>query len=316
MKRFEPIVNCKFGELASKVDLSPDFFTGFQPENRRSILDQEEAFYHNLTAPYSVDDRIEKKWISVQGEESIPVKVYAPKGCDSKLPAVVFMHGGGFITCSAETHDYVPSYLAANARVKVFNVEYRLAPEHKYPAGLEDCYTVLRYLTANADALGIDAERISVCGDSSGGNYSAVMCLMARDRGDVKIRSQVLIYPCTEMTGTIPRRSAQVYAPVGGTPEGETFLQRYLNDENAEAGLPYVSPMLVSDLSNLPPALLITAECDPLADEGLIYAKLLQDAGVPVEYSVYEGMPHAFILRVYSETFDALDRICEYLKRI
>lgn len=317
MERYQPITKCQYGTLDPKVNLEPDFFTGFQPERREEIVREEAKFYHDITRPYSVDHQIDTYYLNVKAEDGyqIPVKVYVPKKTrDKERPAVVFLHGGGFMTCSVETHDYVPAYLAAKASVICFSVEYRLAPEHKFPTGLEDSYAVCKWVAAHTGEFGVAEDRIAVCGDSSGGNFAAVLCLMAKKRGDLHFWKQILIYPCTEMSGKVERQSAKVYAPVGGDSDGPSpMLAAYLN-QMSEASDPWVSPMLSDDFTDLPPALFIEAECDSLIDDGLIYAKLLQDAGVCVEYHIYNGMPHAFILRTYEETFAALDCICKYLQ--
>lgn len=316
MGKYEPIMPCAYGKLDPKVSLEPDFFTGFQPERRKEIVAEEAKFYHSITQPYSVDDQLEKYYTSFRAADGceIPIKVYRPKEAVSPLPVVMFFHGGGFMTCSVETHDYVPSYLAAKAGVVCVNVEYRLAPEYKFPVGLEDCYAACRYVVMEADAFGIDPMRMAVCGDSSGGNFAAALTMMARDRGDLKLWKQILIYPATELANVVERQSAKVYAPVGGESDGPSpMLVAYLKDLE-QARDPLVSPMLADRFDDLPPALFIEAECDSLVDDGLIYAKLLQDAGVAVECQIYTGMPHAFILRTYEETFAALDRICAFLK--
>ena len=317
MDKYEPIIPCAYGPLDPKVNLEPDFFTGFQPERRKEIVAEEARFYHGITEPYSVNDRLDIYYISLPAPDGyeMPVKVYRPKDARGKLPVVMFFHGGGFMTCSVETHDFVPAYLAANAGVMCFNVEYRLAPEHKFPTGLEDCYAACKWVASEAERFQIDPEKMTVCGDSSGGNFAAVLSLMARDRGDLKLWKQVLIYPATELAGAVEKQSAKVYAPVGGESDGPSpMLVAYLTDLE-QVKDPYVSPLLAEDLTHLPEALFIEAECDALVDDGLMYAKRLQDAGGKVECHIYKGMPHAFILRTYEETFEALDTICAFLKK-
>ena len=324
MKHYEPIEKLAYGPLDKKVNLLPDFFTDFVPQRRAQIVAEEAKFYKGITAPYSVSGRLDTAWarFSTGDGYEVPVKTYRPKDAEGTLPALVFFHGGGFKTCSVETHDFVPAYLAANAGVMAFSVDYRLAPEDKFPTGLEDCYQAIVWIVRHADALKVDPRRITVCGDSSGGNFAAAITQLARKRRDVAIEKQVLIYPALEFTGTIKKRSAEVYAMVGAKEHATTGASRimplmwdYLEDPEREVYNPLVSPVLAESFANLPEALFIQAECDALADDGLIYAKLLADAGVPVTSKVYKGMPHAFILRTYDETFEALDEICKFLKK-
>lgn len=321
MKHYEPIQTPDYGPLDKKVNLLPDFFTDFVPERRAEIVAAEAAFYHGITAPYSVVGRLDTAWTHFSAADGypIPVKTYRPKNAAGTLPALVFFHGGGFKTCSVETHDFVPAYLAANAGVMAFSVEYRLAPEYKFPTGLEDCYQAVVWITRHADALKIDPSRIAVCGDSSGGNFAAAITMLARKRRDVAIDRQVLIYPALEFTGTIKKRSAEAYAMVGSKERANDskimpLMWDYLEDPEREVFNPLVSPVLAESFANLPKALFIQAECDALTDDGLIYAKLLADADVPVTCEIYKGMPHAFILRTYNETFEALDVICKFLR--
>ncbi len=320
MKQYEPIVKLQYGPLKAKVNLLPDFFTNFVPERRAEIVAEEAAFYHGITEPYSVNSRLEVVWTRFTADDGyeVPIKTYHPKTVNGKLPALVFFHGGGFKTCSVETHDFVPAYLAANANVIAFNVEYRLAPEDKFPTGLEDCYQAVRWIASNAESLDVDANRLTVCGDSSGGNFAAAITLMARERKEFSIDKQVLIYPALDFSGTIKKRSAEVYTMVGAKPDAHAksvspLMREYLNDPEREIMNPLVSPLLAESFQGLPQALFIEAECDALADDGLIYANLLKQAGVKVTCKVYEGMPHAFILRTYEETFAALDEICRFL---
>lgn len=315
--KYEPICHCDYGPLDPKVDLKPDFFTGFEAKRRKEITNKEESFYHSITAPFSVDDQLEKRYFNIPSNDQylIKVKEYRPKNNDLSLPAVMFFHGGGFVTCTIETHDYVPSYIAAKANVVCFSVEYRLAPEAKFPTGLEDSYTACKFIMTHAKEFNINTERFSVMGDSSGGNYAAVLCHMARDRKDLKFHKQVLIYPVTDIGNLIAKKSVKIYGGAESiSNEPAWYLKCYLNNVKANERNPYVSPMWADSFINLPPALLIGAECDSLLDDGLIYANLLAQDNVPVEYHIYKGMPHAFILRTYPETFEALDTIATFLE--
>ncbi|MEA4811854.1 MAG: alpha/beta hydrolase [Anaerolineaceae bacterium] len=304
------IPQCAYGPLDPKVQTDGDFISGFSTEKRAETDEAEATFYKKLTQPFSVDHLITKAYARFAARDGakIAVKIYRPKEAAQKLPAVLFIHGGGFITCTVESHDFVPSYIAAHSKVCVISVEYRLAPENKFPMGLEDCYSCLKWMVKEADALNIDGQNISVCGDSSGGNFAAVLCLMAKARAEFSLKSQVLVYPATDFSGLIPKKSLQVYPAIGGL----DFMGLYLRPEQSSAN-PWVSPLLADDLSGLPPALVINAECDPLVDDGLMYAKKLRDAGVQVKSILYQGMPHAFILRTYDETFSALNEICTFL---
>lgn len=315
--QYKTIVPCEYGPLDPNVELQPDFFSGFKPENRAAILEKEEAFYHALMKPYSKSASISVRHDSFVASDGakIPVKIYEPRGKAGNLPIHVFYHGGGFITCSIETHDYVPSYIAAQAGIRVISVGYRLAPEYPFPRGLLDSYEAIRWIVENAGSLDIDPEKLSVGGDSSGGNFAAALSLMDREMKNNFISRQALIYPVTDLSGTIPKKSREAYPPVGGDEENAVdFIGMYL-PQKADALHPHVSPLLAENLDGLPPALFIEAECDSLVDDGLMYAKKLQDHGVPVRCVVYSGMPHAFILRRYEKTFAALEEICKFLGR-
>lgn len=317
MKKYEPIMKCDYGPLSPKVCLDPDYFIGFDPAHRKEIVAKEACFYRSITDAFSVDDRLEKKYVtfpSYDGAET-KMKYYKPLKEGGSRPAWIFIHGGGFKTCSVETHDFVPSYVAANADVVAFSVEYRLAPEYKFPTAVYDCYEAVRWVIDHAEEFGIDTDRISVGGDSAGGNLSAAITILAKERGDLKIDKQVLIYGAFDSAGVTDefKTSPKVYPPIGGKqPAGEDSRSQYAG--TADRKNPLLSPICAPDHSGLPNALFIEAECDPLVDDGLIYAKVLQDAGVPVECHIYKGVPHAFILRTYRETFDALDTICNFLK--
>lgn len=222
----------------------------------------------------------------------LAVRVYTPEG-DGPFPGLVFFHGGGFVLCSLDTHDGTCRSLANAAGCVVVSVDYRLAPEHPYPSAPEDCYAATCHVGRHAADFGIDPARLAVAGDSAGGNLAAVVCQMVRDRGGPPLCFQLLVYPVTncDFDTASYRENAEGYFLTQGMMRW--FWDQYLphRDEGAQ---PYASPLRAPDLHDLPPGLCITAEYDPLRDEGEAYAERLRAAGVDVESRRYEGMIHGF----------------------
>ena len=223
--------------------------------------------------------------------DGVDVRIYRPSA-ETGLPCLVYYHGGGWVIGDLETHDNVCRNLASETGCVVVATDYRLAPEHPYPAPLEDCYTVLKWASANADELGIDAARIAVGGDSAGGNLSACVSLKARNENGPKIVHQLLIYPVTDAA-----MNTASYAANGEgymlTREGMAwFFNHYIGD--AEPLDPMISPLHAEDVSGLPSATVITAEFDPLRDEGEAYAERLKSAGVDTHVQRFDGMIHGF----------------------
>jgi acetyl esterase/lipase len=226
---------------------------------------------------------------------AIPLRMYRPAGVpeSTRLPAYVYFHGGGWVIGDLETHDVLCRQLTAASAASVVSVDYRLAPEHKFPAAADDAWAATRWIVAHAAELGLDAGRLAVGGDSAGGNLAAVVALMARDAGGPAIRQQVLIYPVTDVM-----RETGSYADFA---EGymltrdsmRWFIAHYLRSRD-DARDWRVSPLRVPSLAGLPPALIVTAGFDPLRDEGEMYAGRLRDAGVMVDYVCYGGMVHGF----------------------
>ena len=223
----------------------------------------------------------------------IPVRIYWPEG-DGPFPGVAFFHGGGWVICDLDTHDGVCRMLTNKSNAVVMSVDYRLAPEAKFPAAADDCYAATKWFAENAASLNVDPARIAVAGDSAGGNLSAVVALMARDNGGPDLAFQLMVYPVTDFSFDTPS-----YAENGdkefvlSTDSMKYFWQHYLEREE-DGKNPYASPLQSKDLSNLPPALVITAELDPLRDEGEEYGKALQAAGIPTQISRYDGVFHGF----------------------
>ena len=207
----------------------------------------------------------------------IPVRVYRPV-TDSALPVVVFFHGGGWVIGDLDSHDTVCHRLAAGVPAVVVSVAYRLAPEHRFPAAVEDCEAATRWVSDHAGALGGDPDRLAVAGDSAGGNLAAVVALRARDAGGPPLAFQLLVYPVTDATRSQPSYTEN---GTGYLLEADTmrwFYDHYLG--GADPARADVSPLFAPDLAGLPPALVVTAEFDPLRDEGEAYAERLRQAGV------------------------------------
>lgn len=221
----------------------------------------------------------------------IPVRVYRPSA-DGPLAVVVYFHGGGWVIGDLETHDAICHRLAAAVPAVVVSVDYRLAPEHPFPAAVHDCDAATRWVADHATELGGDPDRLAVAGDSAGGNLAAVVARHARDVGGPSIAFQLLVYPGTDLTGSMP---SHVENGTGYLLDSETmtfFLGSYL--AGGDPRDPDASPLFAEDLSGLPPALVVTAEFDPLRDEGEAYAERLREAGVPVTATRYDGMIHGF----------------------
>jgi len=223
----------------------------------------------------------------------IRIRIYTPD-TPSPRPALVYFHGGGWVVCDLDTHDVVCRAIARESGATVVAVDYRLAPEHPFPAAVVDCYAATQWVAANAAALGVDSGRIAVGGDSAGGNLAAVISLKSRDEAGPRLALQVMVYPVTDLssfdTGSY-REFAEGYFLTAS--EMTWFRDHYLA-RREDALSPQASPLLAKDLQGLPPALVITAECDPLRDEGEAYAKRLEEAGVPVRCTRYAGMVHPF----------------------
>ena len=226
-------------------------------------------------------------------ERPIPLRIYTP-AAEGPFPCLTYFHGGGWVVCDLDTHDTVCRAIARQAGAVVVAVDYRLSPEYKFPAAVDDCYAATQWVAANAARLRVDRHRIAVGGDSAGGNLSTVMCLKSRDEGGPALALQVLVYPVTNLasfdTPSYGEFAAGYYLTRA---EMEWFRGHYLARAE-DAQNPYASPMLAPDLRGLPPALVITAECDTLRDEGEAYARRLAEAGVDVTCTRYAGMIHPF----------------------
>jgi acetyl esterase len=227
----------------------------------------------------------------------IPVRVYRPAGLDSCAgPLVVQFHGGGFVFGGIQMGAWACSQVALRVGAVVVSVDYRLAPVHRFPAAVEDCYAAVAWAAANAAELGAEGP-VGVMGESAGGNLAAVACLLARDRGGPRIAHQALLYPATDMTGdgmASASARANPHAPFLSAAEMTAYRRLYLGADGDPAS-PLASPLRAASHEGLPPALIQVAEHDPLRDDGAAYAAALRAAGVPVRLTEYVGMPHGFL---------------------
>jgi acetyl esterase/lipase len=227
------------------------------------------------------------------GAPNVPVRVYAPEGDapPDGRPALLDIHGGGFVSGSAAMEHGFATYVARKLGAVVVAVEYRLAPEHPFPAGVEDCYAALGWMHEQAEQLGIDPSRVGVCGQSAGGGLSAAVALMARDRGGPLLCFQFLGIP--ELDHRLETTSMRTFVdtPMWHRRNAELSWEAYLGPDPRDVS-PYASPSIAEDLSGLPPAYVTTMEFDPLRDEGILYALRLMEAGVSVELHSFPGTFH------------------------
>lgn len=236
-------------------------------------------------------EKIEDRLIPVNDGE-IAARIYTPKG-DGPFPLFVYYHGGGWVIGDLETADASCRMIANQTNSVVVSVDYRLSPEYKFPVPFNDSYDALNWVYNNAQDLNGIASKITVGGDSAGGNISTAVCLRSRDENGPKIAAQILIYPVTNMA--TDTESYHDFEQGYGLDKNLMiwFIDHYMRDEMDKKNI-YASPLLANDLSDLPPAFVIVAENDVLRDEGLAYAKRLQEAGVKVETATMQGLVHAY----------------------
>ena len=252
----------------------------------------------------------------IYDEGSFSIRLYSPENLATEpCPAIILYHGGGFLLGSVETHDTMARYLCKNSGRKVFSVEYRLAPEHKFPAGLHDCKQAANWVFENADELNVDTSKVSLFGDSAGAN----LCTGVAQLSQLNFQSLVLLYPCCDFSKDAPYPSRKIY---GG---GEYFLSmndmswilnNYAPNEDAENNS-LISPMKCDDFSNWPSTLVITAGMDLLRDEGHDFYEKLKKAGVTAEYLTFDGTIHGFVSfgGAIEQGRLCLDKICQFLAK-
>lgn len=245
----------------------------------------------------------------------IPIRIYTPEGA-APFPVLVFFHGGGWVTGNLDSGDPLCRALAKRVGCLVVSVDYRLAPEHKHPAAVEDSYAATAWVAENAGHFGGDTSRLAVGGDSAGGHLAAATTLVARKKRSPAIIHQLLIYPVTNVATQSTESYTRFAEGLNLTrDEMRWFLNHYIDDE-ADARHPYASPLLAEDFSNLPAATIVTAEFDVLHDEGRDYAERLAAAGVPVTYRCYGGQLHGFVTNaaIMSCAYTCLDDIAQDLQ--
>ena len=244
----------------------------------------------------------------------VPVRIYTPDA-PAPRPVIAFFHGGGFVICSVETHDGLARRLANALGAVVVSVEYRLAPEARCPAAAEDCYAATQWIHEHAAELEADPDRLIVAGDSAGGNLAAVVSLMAREQNGPPITRQVLVYPVIDAACDAPSYAENGEGYFLEATGMRWFWDHYLGPDG-DGAHQNASPIRASDLSGLPPAVVITAEFDPLRDEGEAYAAKLAGCGVPVDRKRYDGMIHGFLYMpaVVGKAREAIDDIAAALR--
>ncbi|HUU72210.1 MAG TPA: alpha/beta hydrolase fold domain-containing protein [Burkholderiales bacterium] len=257
------------------------------------------AEYRRRTNRLKVDvdiHRFEDRDIDGSGGK-IPIRIYTPRELTSgeKLPVLVWYHGGGYVIGDLDTHDSACRALANEADCIVVAVDYRLAPEHKFPAAVDDCFASLKWVVKHADEINVDGTRIAVGGDSAGGNLAAVVSILARNAGSPKIAFQLLIYPVTAPEPETKSHHAFAEGYLLTRKTITWFFTQYIRSSKDVTDFRY-APLEADDLSSLPPSLIVVAGYDPLRDEGVEYAEALIHAGNRVRLSNYEGMVHGFYL--------------------
>jgi acetyl esterase len=288
---------------------APSFEDMTIEESRQMVM----AFVPFMGEPEEVAEVIDLKVDTPDG--AVPIRVYTPGGT-GPFPAAVYLHGGGWATGNLDLTDPLCRMFATRAGCVVVSVDYRLAPEHPYPAALDDAYAVTAWVAKAADQLNVDG-RVAVVGDSSGGNLAAAVALLARDRNGPSISLQILVYPAT--AGFDPDTASHAEFGQGHliTTKGfQMFWELYTGGTDPGPGS-YAAPLHVPDLSRVAPAVVLTAECDPMRDEGEAYAAKLESSGVPVARKRYDGMIHGFLYMpaVVGTARDAIDDISASLRK-
>ncbi len=267
--------------------------TGHEPiGEQRALYDVYSAQFRQPRPPGLV---VEDRTVAV-AHHGVPVRIYRPRrAAGEPLPPVIqYMHGGGWVLGSIDSHDCITAEIAHATGAVVVSVDYRLAPEHPFPAAFEECYGVMEFVAHNSGELGVDARRFVIAGDSSGGNLAAALALAARNEAGITLTGQVLIYPVLGDGFEMASHEENADAPMLKTADMRTFWRRYLGGTDTTLN-PYAAPLLATSLTHLPPAYIATAGYDPARDDGLAYAQGLRQAHVEAAYVCADDLAHGWL---------------------
>ncbi len=295
--------------ILDKMAAAPDIHT-------LSVAQARAAHIWKFPKSLRIDPIASTRDCVIPGAQAPKARVYRPLG-SGPFPMLVFFHGSGFVVCNLDTHDAMCRNLCSGSGCVVLSVDYRLAPEAKFPAAVDDCFEACKWAAANAPSLGCIPGLIMVGGDSAGGNLAAVTAIQVRDQGGPALCGQMLIYPVTDYHSPGTPSYAENAVGYGLTRQTmEWFWSHYLNHPD-EAANPLAAPLRTPRLDHLPSALVLTAQYDPLRDEGERYAERLAQAGVEVERKRYDGMHHGFFFfpGVIGKADEALDQTCAWIRR-
>ncbi|MFF0143214.1 alpha/beta hydrolase [Streptomyces sp. NPDC005227] len=286
----KPVLEPAAQEIAD-ASSKPPFLSDLGPEGARGVLG-------NIQAEFSKKPDVEEMWLTIAADVGdVRVRLTRPVGADNDLPVILYMHGGGWVLGSAETHDRLVRELAVGAGATVALIEYARSPEARYPIAIEQAYAAARWMMINAPAHGLDASRMVVAGDSAGGNMAAALVIMAKQRGDVSFVHQSLYYPVTDAGQDTNTYREFADGPILTAKSMAWFWDSYAPDHCRRAEIT-ASPLraTLDELSGLPPALIIVAENDVLRDEGEAYARRLTSAGVATTSVRYNSTVHDFMM--------------------
>lgn len=303
------LLDSKVRAMLDKAADGPSWHTVPVEQARTMFLAGAIAGAGDIPAPVSSEDIL-----IPSSDVAIPARLYKPEAAPQPCPTLLFFHGGGFVLGSLDSHDAMCRYICAKSGVQVLAVDYRLAPEHKFPAALDDALAASRWLISNCQTIGADPKCLAIGGDSAGANLATTVCRLLRYQDLFPFRHQSLIYPMIDLRMAMP--SYQMFG------EGyrltrdiaRWFIDSYMQKSD-DATDPKLSPLLADDVSLLPPAFILTAGFDPLRDEGQAYAAALNNAGVPCEHVCFEDMIHGFCImpKLVPRAYDALDAVSREL---